>query len=69
MAASPGLVTVIATTAPAPRSAPINPAGGQPKVKLTTGGGSASKAATLPSKLSSSQVASPRSAAGPTEPR
>jgi hypothetical protein len=44
---------------PACLKAAITSAGGQPKVKLTIGGGSASRQASFSSKPSSSQVASP----------
>jgi ABC-type microcin C transport system permease subunit YejB len=43
-AASSGVVTVTQTTLPAARSAAMTPGSGQPKVKLTTAGGRASRA-------------------------
>ena len=52
------------TMLPASCRAPTTLAGGQPKVKLVTAGGSASSAATLPSNPSSSQLPSP---SGPAE--
>ena len=55
------------TALPASWSALITSAAGQPKVKLMTAGGSVSRAAILPSKPSSSQLASPRP--GPSESR
>ena len=55
------------TALPASCMALIAPAAGQPKVKLVTAGGSGSRAAILPSKPSSSQLASPR--AEPSESR
>jgi hypothetical protein len=58
---------VITTALPASWSARITPGGGQPKVKLVTAGGSVSRAATLPSNPSSSQLASP--SPGPSESR
>ena len=67
ISASAGVVTVTTTALPPSCRALITPAAGQPKVKLVTAGGSASRAAIFPSKLSSSQLASPR--AGPSESR
>ena len=63
--ASAGLVTVTSTALPASRSAEMTAVSGQPNVKLTTGGGSASSAVILPTKSSSSQV--PFSAAAPID--
>src|SRR5215469_15461406 len=60
-AASPGLVTVIATSAPRRRSLAIVSGGGQPNVKLTTAGGSASNSAILSAQASSSHSGLPAS--------
>src|SRR5215469_11459388 len=59
--ASPGLVTVIATSAPRRRSLAIVSGGGQPNVKLTTAGGSASNSAILSAQASSSHSGLPAS--------
>ena len=58
-AASSGVVTVTHTWLPAARSAAMTPCCGQPKVKLTTAGGSASRAASFASQSSSSQSGAP----------
>ena len=60
--ASLGSVTVTTTRQPASDRAAITPAGGQPKVKLTSAGGSASRIAIFSSRWSSSHVGSPRDA-------
>jgi hypothetical protein len=59
--ASPGLVTVIATSAPRRRSPAIVSGGGQPNVKLTTAGAPASSSAILSAQPSSSHSGSPAS--------
>jgi hypothetical protein len=57
--ASSGAVTVAHTWLPAARSAPMTAASGQPKVKLTTAGGWASRTASFASHPSSSQSGAP----------
>src|SRR6516162_8953975 len=56
--ASVGLVTVTTVADPARRKALSTPGSGQPNVKLTAGGGSASSASSFSAHLSSSQAGS-----------